>query len=80
MFNNMDTALYTVNVPSKDYLELVNDIVRMATIQITIQFLFFLNDPSRVSFFSADFILLLIYVILGVCVYWLIVKRVVIFA
>jgi hypothetical protein len=72
-------SLYSVNVPNKEYIELVNDIARMVTIQVTIQFLFFLNSPGEVDFFSADFILMIIYMILGICVYWLIIKKVLIF-
>lgn len=72
-------SLYIVNVPNKEYIELINDILRMSTIQIAIQFLFFINNPSEVEFFSEDFVLLLIYVILGVCLYWLVFKKVVSF-
>jgi hypothetical protein len=72
-------SLYTVNVPNKDYIEFINDIARMVTIQISIQFLFFINNPNAVDFFSADFILMLIYMVLGICVYWLIIKKLVLF-
>lgn len=72
-------SLYTVNVPNKDYIEFINDIIRMVTIQISIQFLFYINNPNAVEFFSADFFLMLIYIILGICVYWLIIKKLVIF-
>lgn len=72
-------SLYTVNVPNKDYIEFINDIARMVTIQVSIQFLFFINNPNAVDFFSADFILMLIYMILGICVYWLIIKKLVLF-
>lgn len=72
-------SLYTVNVPNKDYIEFINDIARMVTIQISIQFLFFINNPNAVDFFSADFILMLIYMILGICVYWLIIKKLILF-
>jgi hypothetical protein len=66
-----------VNVPNKEYVEFVNDVVRMVTIQVMIQFLFSIN--AGVAFFSVDFFLLLIYIVLGVCVYWLVVKRLVLF-
>lgn len=73
-------TLYVVNVPNKEYLPFINDLVRMMTIQIMIQFLFFLNSPEAgASFFTADFFLLLIYVALGVCVYWLVIKKLVLF-
>ena len=78
----MDTSsssLYTVNFQRKEYLELVNDIVRMVTIQLTIQFLFYINSPSTSEFFAVDFVFMLIYLVLGVCVYWLIIKKLVLF-
>ena len=75
----MDMSLYSVNVPQKEYLDLINDIVRMVTIQTSIQFLYFLNNPSQNEFFTSDFFLILIYIVLGICVYWLIIKKIVIF-
>lgn len=72
-------SLYIVNVPNKEYVEFINDVIRMLTIQCMIQFLFYINNPSEVSFFSTDFLLLIIYVTLGVCVYWLVIKKLVIF-
>lgn len=72
-------SLYSVNVPNKDYIDIINDIARMVTIQITIQFLFFINSPGEVAFFSVDFILMVLYMVLGICVYWLIIKKVVVF-
>lgn len=74
----MSQFSWEINVPNKEYLSLLEDVMRMVTIQITIQFLYFINNDN-VSFFSADFVLLLIYVVLGVCVYWLVIKKLVIF-
>ena len=73
------SSLYSIQVPKKEYLDLINDIVRMVTIQVTIQFLFYINSPSDTEFFAVDFILMLLYVVLGVCVYWLIIKKIIIF-
>jgi hypothetical protein len=76
----MDSFFTIVLSPStKQYIELINDICRMVTIQITIQFLFFINNPAESEFFSAEFILLVIYVILAVCLYWLVIKKLIIF-
>lgn len=72
-------SLYSINIPNKDYIEFINDIARMITIQITIQFLLFINDPNAINFFSVDFILMLVYIVLGICVYWLIIKKLVLF-
>lgn len=70
-------ALYTIQLPNPDYILFVEDIVRMLIIQITIQFLYYIN--GNVSFFALDFILLSIYIVLGVCVYWLIIKKLIVF-
>jgi heme/copper-type cytochrome/quinol oxidase subunit 4 len=78
MFIIMD-SFYIINVPNKEYIELINDICRMIIIQITVQFLFFINSPSEVEFFAAEFILLVIYIVLAVCLYWLIFRKLVTF-
>jgi hypothetical protein len=71
----METALYTITVPNKEYIPLIEDISRMVIIQLTIQFLYFINNKEGEAFFSIDFLLLLVYIILGVCIYWLIFKK-----
>ena len=68
------TSLYTVTLANKEYLPMVEDILRMMTIQVTLQFLLYINN-AEAAFFTADFFLLLVYIVLGVCVYWLIIKR-----
>lgn len=75
----MEVALYTVKIPNKEYIPLIEDIVRMVIVQMTIQFLYFINNKDGEAFFSIDFILLLVYIILGVCIYWLIFKKTVVF-
>lgn len=72
-------SLYVVNVPNKEYVDFINDVVRMLTIQWMIQFLFYINNPAEVAFFTVDFFLLILYVVLGVCVYWLVIKKLVLF-
>jgi hypothetical protein len=71
----METALYTVRVPNKEYIPLIEDIARMVIVQLTIQFLYFINNKDGEPFFSMDFILLLVYIVLGVCIFWLIFKK-----
>jgi hypothetical protein len=72
-------SLYIVDVSQKDYLPLIDDIVRIVIIQISLQLLLFATDPDQYQFFSVDFILLLIYIVLGVCMYWLVFKKLVMF-
>jgi hypothetical protein len=65
-------------IPNKEYVPLLQDVLRMVTLQVVIQFLCYINTDDT-PFLSVDFLLLVIYVILGVCVYWLIIKKLVIF-
>lgn len=74
-----EASLYVVDVPKKEYLPMIDDIARMVMIQFSIQLLLFATNPEENQFFSADFILLLIYIVLGVCLYWLVFKRLVLF-
>ncbi len=71
-------SLYSFDVSSKlgkEYVILCEDIARMLLIQITIQLMFYLSNPSEMSFITSEFILLLLYIVLGVCVYWLVFKN-----
>ena len=69
------SALYTVTLPHKEYIPLIEDISRMVIVQMTIQFLYYINNKDGEGFFTMDFLLLLIYIILGVCIYWLIFRK-----
>jgi len=76
-------SLYTVRITDRlgnpEYAGMINDMFRFATIQIAIQIMLVLMDPVRFSFFSTDFMILLMFVIIGVMLYWLVVKKLVIF-
>jgi heme/copper-type cytochrome/quinol oxidase subunit 4 len=72
-------SLYTVALPNKEYVALMDDISRMVIIQFTIQFLYYINNKEGEGFFTLDFFLLLVYIVLGVCLYWLIFKKTVTF-
>lgn len=61
----------------KEYIPFVQDVVRMVCIQFTIQLLYHLNAPSGASFFTSDFVMLLVYIVLGVMLYWLVLRKVV---
>jgi len=73
-------SIYTVRLGNAEYAGMVNDMIRFATIQIAIQIMLVLMDPERFSFFSTDFFILLLFVIIGVMLYWLVVKKLVVFA
>jgi heme/copper-type cytochrome/quinol oxidase subunit 4 len=72
-------ALFTIDVTSKfgsEYIIMFEDICRMILIQITIQLMFYMSMPER-QFLSDEFILLVLYIILGVCLYWLVFKNII---
>ena len=71
-------SLYIVNVSQKEYLGLIDDIARMIILQLSIQLMLYGSGMDS-QFFSAEFVLLLIYIVLGVCLYWLVFKRFVVF-
>ena len=62
---------------NEDFKFLLNDIIRMLLIQITIQFMFFTKNPELNPFFTCAFIETLLYICIGLCIYWLIIKKVV---
>ncbi len=71
-------ALLTIDVTSiigAEYVPLALDVVRMVCIQLTIQLMVYLSGPQTEPFFSADFMMLLAYVVLGVLLYRLVVHR-----
>jgi len=76
-------SLYTVRITDRfknpEYAGMLNDMFRFVTIQVAIQLMLVLMDPSRFSFFSADFVILLMFVIIGVMLYWLVIKKLVVF-
>lgn len=68
----------TINISDKfsdEYVPFVEDLMRMIILQTVIHFMYAMRDPSANPFFSAAYLELLLYVILGVCVYWLLFKK-----
>lgn len=70
-------AIFNIDISSKvgkDHVVLADDIVRMVLIQVTIQMMFYLTDTDR-GFLTEEFVLLILYIILGICLYWLVFKH-----
>ena len=73
-------SLYKIDLDiDKEYIPMVNDLTRMTIIQVVAQTLFYLINPGTVSLISATFLKTLIFICIGITVYWLIVRKVVIF-
>jgi hypothetical protein len=73
-------SFYLLNISHKlgpEYVSFCNDVLRMMVLQVTLQFMIYLSNPSANAFISAEFLLLLLYIIIGVAMYWLVVRRLV---
>jgi len=72
------SAIWTVNLSKTlghEGVLALRDIARMICIQFTVQLLLYFNDARCTAFWTAEFVLLSLYVIMGVLVYWLLLKR-----
>lgn len=75
-------AVYKIDISSlwgKEYVTMMDDIARFVAIQFMIQLLLFTMDGSSFPFFSADFLLLLMFIVIGVMFYHLVIIRIVTF-
>ena len=61
------------------YFPMLNDVVRMGVIQLVVQFLFFAVNPTENPFFSTMFLQTIGFVVVGVLVYWLLVRNIFVF-
>ena len=61
------------------YFPMLNDVVRMGVIQLVVQFLFFAVNPAENPFFSTMFLQTIGFVVVGVLVYWLLIRNVFVF-
>jgi hypothetical protein len=73
-------ALLDFNVTKfidQEYVPYIEDLIRMITLQFVIQFMYFVKDPANNDLMSLSFLELIIYIVIGVSVYWLIFKKLV---
>ena len=73
-----DFEVYNIKLSEKigkEYLPAVEDISRMIILQVFVQIMMFLRNPSENSLFDIEFVELLLYIVLGLCVYWLLFKK-----
>lgn len=72
---------YEINVSKQvgeEYLPFVEDVIRIVIIQIIYQIMFVIRSPGMFSIFDGDFIEAVFYLSIGVCVYWLVFKKLVV--
>lgn len=76
------SSLYEINVSKlvgSEYVGMFNDMARFITIQIAIQLMLYTMSPNKFGFFTADFMMLLLFIVIGVMLYWLVFKKIVSF-
>lgn len=81
MSSSIFCQLYEFDVTTKlgkEYIPLIEDIVRVLIIQIIFQIMLVFKNPTTFGFFDGDFLESIFYLSIGVCVYWLIFKRLVV--
>tara|TARA_B100000212_G_C27352593_1_gene524350 strand:- start:662 stop:916 length:255 start_codon:yes stop_codon:yes gene_type:complete len=62
----------------KNTMPMIYDIIRIVTIQVITQFLFVINNNGTdVKFFNSTFLKTVIFLCLGILVYWLIVRKII---
>lgn len=66
-------SLFSFRVP-REYFNVTHDVMRMACIQIVVQFLFSLVNATENPFFSVMFLQTIAFVVIGVLFYWLVVR------
>lgn len=74
------STLFSYDITSvfgREYVDVFYDVSRLLVIQVVIQFLMYMTDNEKHQFFSTDFIVMSIYIVLGVLVYWLIFKKII---
>ena len=70
-------SLYNIKLDiDKENYGLINDIIRIITIQIITQLLFSINN-NNVSFFNTTFLKTVIFLCIGILIYWLIIRKLV---
>ena len=77
-----DSALYRLQVSKlfgPDSPLLFQDIMRMVCIQVMIQACSALNQPGYL-FWTGEFVAVLLYVVLGVMLYWLVMRKLLAFS
>ena len=71
-------SIYNYFIPI-EYRSPINDVIRMITLQVTTNFLICLSKGNYREFLGKDFIQTLIFIILGIGLYWLVIRKIITF-
>jgi len=78
---NKPAPLFTVDLGKSigsEYAGMIEDIIRMVSLQLTIQIMLYFGNATD-KIFTEDLFVLLFYIVLGVAFFWLVVKSLVTF-
>jgi hypothetical protein len=71
-------TIYTINLDvSNDIINMIYDIIKFSIIQITSHFLFIVMGNSELRFFNPVFFQTLIFINLGLMIFWLLIKKII---
>jgi hypothetical protein len=70
IFNSFD-------LKSEENINMIQDIVRIITLQVVTQTLFVMNN-NNISFFNMTFIKTVIFLCLAILIYWLIIRKLIV--
>lgn len=59
----------------KEYMPFIEDVIRLLILQISINFMYYLQNPCENCLFKIEFLELLLYIVVGLSVYWLLFKK-----
>ena len=62
-----------------EYVEMSNEVIKMAVILVVVNILIFLSNPSKNKLFAESYIKLLVFALLGIMTYWLVIRKIIIF-
>lgn len=73
---NPPFSLFELNVP-EEYRPCLEDIVRLCSIQIIVNILLYMSDSQKYPFLGKLLIRNTLFIIVGVAMYWLVIRRIV---
>lgn len=80
--NDTKSHVYEFSITSllgPEYIPFVEDAFRILIIQVIYQVMLVMRNPVEYSVMDMDFLEACLYLVIGVCVYWLVFKRLVVF-
>ena len=71
-------SIFSYYIPL-EYRSLADDLLRMITLQFSANLLFNFSNPHKYPILGYDFIRTLLFIIIGISLYWLVIRKLIIF-